>query len=207
MTAFFHIVNLLFQSITLLFQSSTFTFPPYYRKRPSSYPIPCFYRNLCSKGMDATGRSGNFRGVPSLRSPHGISPTKKDREDMQIISSRSFFHNDFLMARCRPIGHPERKNLPVWGETGALETLSRETSCRYAPCTMGREISPLPSASVEMTGPGHHFIIGGVKYLRSRRRNDGRSRICVIHVFLHSPITSLGVPYSFPLIFSRSFLL
>mgnify|MGYP000881878272 CR=1 FL=1 len=92
------------------------------------------------------------------------------------------------------------------GEPGALETLSRENSCRYAPCTMGREISPLPSASVEMTGPGHHFIIGGVKYLRSRRRNDGRSHICVIHVFLHSPINRLGAPYFFPVIFSRSCL-
>lgn len=45
-----------------------------------------------------------------------ISPTKKDREDMQIISSQPFFHNGFLMARCRPIGHLERRNLPVWGK-------------------------------------------------------------------------------------------
>ena len=44
------------------------------------------------------------------------------------------------------------------------------------------------------------------RYLRSRRRNDGRSRICVIHVFLHSPINRLGAPYFFPVIFSRSCL-
>lgn len=105
---------------------------------------------------------------------------------MQIISSQPFFYNDFLMARCRPIGHPERRDLPAWGDRGTLETLSRENSCRHAPCTMGREISPLPSASVEMT----------VK----------RSIICVIHVFLHSPISSLGAPYFFPVIFSRSCL-
>lgn len=143
MTAFFHIVNLLFQFTTLLFQSSTFTLSPYYRKRPSSYPIPCFYRNLCPKGMDVTRWAGNFQSVPSLRSPMEFLPPKKDREDMQIISSQPFFHNDFLMARCRPIGHPERRDLPAWGDRGTLETLGRENSCRHAPCTMGREISPL----------------------------------------------------------------
>jgi hypothetical protein len=109
MTAFFHIVNLLFQSITLLFKSSTIPFLPYYRKRLSYYPIPCFYRNLCPKGMDVTRWAGNFQGVPSLRIPMEFLPQKKDLEDMQIISSQPFFHNYFLMARCRPTGHLEQR--------------------------------------------------------------------------------------------------
>lgn len=158
MTAFFHIVNLLFQSTTLLFQSSTFTLSPYYRKRPSSYPIPCFYRNLCLKGMDVTRWAGNFQGVPSLRSPMEFLPPKKDREDMPIISSQPFFHNDFLIARCRSIGHLERRNLPVWGkDPGSRDSEPREL---LPPCALyhGREISPLPSASVEMTGHEASFL-------------------------------------------------
>lgn len=150
MTAFFHIVNLLFQFITFLCKNSTFPFPPYYRKRLSSYPIPCFYRNTCPKGMDLLGWAENFRGVPSLRSPMEFLPPKKDREDMQIISSQPFFHNDFLMARCRPIGHPERRDLPAWGDRGSRDSGPREL---LPPCSLyhGREISPLRSASVEMT--------------------------------------------------------
>lgn len=66
--------------------------------------------------MDVTGWAGNFQGVPSFRSPMEFLPPKKDREDMQIISSQPFFHNDFLMVRCRPIGHLKRRNLPVWGD-------------------------------------------------------------------------------------------
>lgn len=49
------------------------------------------------------------------------------------------------------------------------------------------------------------FIIGGVRF-SAPVEMTGRSSICVIHVFLHSPINSLGATYSFPVIFSRSCL-
>ena len=69
-----------------------------------------------------------------ISQPHGISPTKKDREDMQIISSQPFFHNGFLMARFRPIGHLERRNLPVWGkDPGSRDSEPREL---LPPCAL-----------------------------------------------------------------------
>lgn len=68
-----------------------------------------------------------------ISQPHGISPTKKDREDMQIISSQPFFHNGFLMARCRPIGHLERRNLPAWGDRGSRDSELRNF---LSPCAL-----------------------------------------------------------------------
>lgn len=69
-----------------------------------------------------------------ISQPHGISPTKKDREDMQIISSQPFFHNGFLMVRFRSIGHLERRNLPVWGkDPGSRDSEPREL---LPPCAL-----------------------------------------------------------------------
>lgn len=157
MTAFFHIVNLLFQFTTLLFQSSTFTLSPYYRERLSSYPIPCFYRNLCPKGMDVTGWAGNFRGVPSFRSPMAFLPPKKTVKTCQSFLHSPFFHNDFLMARFRPIGHPERRNLPVRGkDPGSRDSEPREL---LPPCTPYHGgVRFLRSASVKMTGREASFL-------------------------------------------------
>lgn len=60
--------------------------------------------------MDVTGRDGQETSVVCIISqPHGISPTKKDREDMQIISSQLFFHTYFLMVRFGPIGHLKQR--------------------------------------------------------------------------------------------------
>ena len=87
--------------------------------------------------MNVTGWAGNFQGVPSLRSPMEFLPLKKDREDMQIISSQPFFHNDFLMARCRPIGHPERRNLPVWGDQDLSRLWAERTPAAMHPVPWG----------------------------------------------------------------------
>lgn len=73
---------------------------------------------------------------------------------------------------------------------------------------MGREISPLRFGRND-EARGIIFIIGGVRYLHSAPPAEmtvKRSSICVIHVFLHSPINRLGAPYFFPVIFSRSCL-
>ena len=63
------------------------------------------------------------------------------------------------MVTITPLCHLERGNGPVWvlRTLGSNETQSREISCHPGLAAFRSEISPLRSASVEMTGAGRLF--------------------------------------------------
>ena len=68
---------------------------------------------------------------------------------MEIISSQPFWYvfMGSMTVSLSPHRHLERSCLSVVEQRvlSARETLSPEISCCYAACTMGPEISPLPS--------------------------------------------------------------
>lgn len=71
---------------------------------------------------------------------------------MEIIFHSPFFYGFFRMVSFPPMRHLERGYLPIWVKKLKLYgNASREISCRHALCTIGRQISLLRNAFVEIT--------------------------------------------------------
>lgn len=84
---------------------------------------------------------------------------------MEIISSQSFLHENFLMARCLPCiilsGYLAVWLIKTWG---SVKTLSREISGCHALCTMGVRFR-CSASIVEMTmGRSGIYVIHGMGF-------------------------------------------
>ena len=84
---------------------------------------------------------------------------------MEIISSQSFLHENFLMARCLPCIISSGYSAVWLGKTwGSVETLSREISGCHALCTMGVRFR-CSASTVEMTmGRSGIYVIHGMGF-------------------------------------------
>lgn len=85
---------------------------------------------------------------------------------MEIISSQSFLHENFLTARRLPMRHLQRILAGMVGKKtwGSMETLSRKISGYHALCTMGVRFR-YSASTVEMTmGRSGIYVIHGMGF-------------------------------------------